>query len=148
MELIDKVRQDLRESAKEQDREKQAALKMLLGALETESKREGEFDKAKAISVVKSEVNKRKEAIEAYEKAGAKKRAAGEQKELEILMEYLPKQVSEEKVREVAEEIIEQQGGAESIDNPGPIIGQVMGRIGKEKVDGQVVAEVVREILA
>ena len=148
MELIKKVRQDLREAAKKQDKEKQAALKMLLAALETESKREGEFDKAKAISVVKSEVNKRKEAIEAYEKAGADKRAAGEQKELEILSAYLPEQASEEQVREVVEEVIEQQGGAESIDNPGPIIGQVMGRIGKEKVDGQVVAEIVREILA
>ncbi len=148
MELIDKVRQDLKKAAKKRDRERQAAVRMLLAGLETESKREGEFDKAKAISVVKSEVNKRKEAIEAYEKVGADKRAAGEKRELEILSEYLPEQASEEQVRKVVEEIIEQQGGVDNIDSPGPIIGQVMSRIGKEKVDGSVVAQVVREILA
>lgn len=147
MDLINKVREDLKKASKEQNKERQAALRMLLAALETEEKREGEFDKPKAIAVVKGEINKRKEAIEAYQKADAQERVEGEKKELEIISEYLPEQAGEEEIRKVAEEVIEQQGVKSKIENPGPIIGQVMGRIGKEKVDGGLVAKVVREML-
>lgn len=51
------------------------------------------------VSVLQKEVKKRKEAIEAYTKAGRADSAAKETEELGILEAYLPKQLSEEEIR-------------------------------------------------
>lgn len=148
MKLIEKVSKDLRQAAKDRDRLRQAVLRMLLAALETESKRKGGMDEDKALAIVKSEVKKRKEAIEAFKKAEADERVKQEKGEMKILLEYLPEQVGEDEVREVVKSIVEKMGGKEAVENRGPVIGQVVGRIGSEKVDGKLAAKVVGEYLS
>jgi len=142
--LIEQVRSDLHKATKNRDMALVGALRMLVSALEYLEKRGGEFSKDDELAVVKSEVKKRKEAIEAYEKAGHESRAAAEKAELEVISEYMPQQASEEEVRLVVKKMISEIGGE---INRGQLIGRVIGQIGKDKVDGTVVAKVVNEVL-
>ena len=62
------------------------------------------------IEVVSSEVKKRKDSIEQYQKGGRSDLAENEKKELEILMEYMPEQMGEDEIRKIVKEKIEELG--------------------------------------
>jgi len=98
-----------------------------------------------AIEVVSSEVKKRKDSIEQYEKGGRSDLAENEKKELEILMEYMPKQMGEDEIRKIVKEKIEELG----ISGPqetGKLMGAIMPQF-KGKTDGNAVSKIVQEEL-
>jgi uncharacterized protein YqeY len=92
--------------------------------------------------VVNREIKKRKEAIEAYEKANADQRAAKEKLEMEILLKFLPKQLSDEEIEKLVSDAIERTN-ASGVTDMGKVIGMVMGQV-KGKADGGKVAEIVK----
>ena len=92
------IGEKIAQAMKARDELRLSTLKMLSAALtnaEIEKKRE-KLTEEEELKVVRSEAKKRKDAAEAYTKAGAKDRADKEKKELEILREYLPKELSDE----------------------------------------------------
>ncbi len=141
--LTEKIRAELNIAAKEQNPSKVQTLRLLLSALEYKRMQKlADLSPEEEIAVVKSEVKKRQEAIEIYTRIKEEQRALNEKGELEVLMEYLPKQLGEEEVRKVVLDVLGQLGeGA----NKGQVIGMVMGKIGKENVDGSIVAKMVGE---
>lgn len=92
--------------------------------------------------VVRHEAKKRKEAIEAYQKAGAPERAAKEQKELEVLQEFLPAQISDEELGKIVEEATAQIG-AKTIADIGKTMGVAMAKVAG-RADGTRVLEIVK----
>ena len=95
--------------------------------------------------IVAREIKKRNESIAVYEQNGREDLAETERKEAAILATYLPQQLTEDEIREIAKTVIE------SIDNVGPsMMGQVIGGV-KAKAgnaaDGATVARVVKELL-
>ena len=97
------------------------------------------------MAVLLTAAKRRKEAIEMYEKAGRNDLVAQEQRELEIISAYLPKQVSREEVAEIIKSIIGQVGATSSKD-----FGKVMPLAMKElkgKIDGKIVQEIVKQQL-
>lgn len=117
-------------------------LKMLMAALEYKrGQKMADFSEADELGVIRSEAKKRLEAVEIYTKAGAVDRAEIEAKELKILEEFLPKQASEEDVRRVVE------GLRDSVPSKGQLIGMVIGKMGKDKVDGTLVARIVNQLI-
>lgn len=97
------------------------------------------------LSVVRREAKKRKEAIEAYEKAGALERAEKEKKEMAILEEYLPAQISDEELVKIVDAAIEEIGRAAMADM-GKVMGVVMSKVGGA-ADGGRVSKMVSEKL-
>jgi len=96
--------------------------------------------------VIQSEIKKRKESAEAYEKGDRKELAAQENSEAEVLASYLPEQASEEKVRtEVVVAI--KETGAFGAKDMGKVIATVMARL-KGQTDGQTVSRIAKEELA
>mgnify|MGYP000229951290 FL=1 len=139
------IQDQLKESMKDGNEVKTGALRMLLSSLSNKEKekrfkagkedsskteedlaKESELTEEEIQSAIATEVKKRKEAKEAFEKGGRDEAAAKEQEELEILQAFLPEQMSEEEVEAIVKEAITETG-ASSISDMGKVIGIVMG---------------------
>jgi len=160
MNLKEKIEQDLKEAQKKNEALSVSTLRLLSAALHnreiekrTKLARQGEKDleeksnlvNEEIISVIQSEVKKRKESIEAFEKGGRKELAAKETAELKILMAYLPEQLSEDEIKKIAQEVIKTTGAISKAEM-GRIMKEVMQRV-KGQADGQMVSRVVQELL-
>ena len=98
------------------------------------------------LQVILREVKKRKDSIEAFESAGRQELAEKEKEELVILMTYMPEQLSEGAIRDIAKKAVEQSGAKGEKE-----IGKVMAILApqvKGKADGAMVNKIVREFLA
>jgi len=92
--------------------------------------------------VLRRGIKRRRESVEAYEKAGRTELAATEAAEIKILEEFLPASMPPEEIRAVVREAI--AGGATDM---GKVMGAVMPRF-KGRADGKLVNQIVREELA
>lgn len=134
------------EAMKAHDPIRVTTLRMLLSELKNEKinlqKELGESDEER---VIRKEAKKRKEAIEMYTKANALDRATNEKHELAILSEFLPAEVTEEKMNKLINESIIVLG-AKDMSMMGKVIADVKSK--NSGVDGGMVANLVRQKLS
>ncbi len=144
-----KISEDLKTAMKAGETEKRDVLRMLDAMLKNveieKMKRETGLTEEESMEVVSRAVKQRKDAITQYEAGGRPELAEKEKKEVEILMAYLPAQMSEEKVREAVAEIIAASGVTSKADI-GKVMGQAMGKL-KGQADGNLVKKIVEESL-
>jgi len=139
--IRDNITKQIGEAMKAHDEIRLSTLRMLSSALNYEFiAKQHELSEEEEIVVVKKEAKKRKDAIEAYEKAGAKDRAEKEKKELQILQEYLPPEMPVEELEKLVDEALKQSS------NFGEIMKIIMAETGG-KADGSKVAELVKSKL-
>jgi len=149
--LYQKIKEDLNEALKSGDTLRISVLRMVLSSLhnkEIEKKGKNqnpELTEEEIIEVLKREVKKRKEAIETYLKGNRNDLADKEKKELEIIIAYLPKQLSEEEIKKIVQEAI-QKLGAQSEKDFGKVMGFLMKEL-KGKADAGLVSQIVKESL-
>lgn len=145
--IADNITQKIGEALKAHDEIRLSTLRLLSSALNYEFiAKQHKLLEDEEIVVVRREAKKRKEAIEAYEKAGYKDRADKEAKELAILQEYLPSEVSDDEIVKLVDESIKETG-ATSIKDMGKVIGLVKQKT-KGAADGAKVAFLVRQKLS
>lgn len=144
--MFEKIQSDLKEALKVRDETKVSTLRLLLGAIKNfEISKQGTSYRAsdeEIVGVIQKQVKQRKEAIEAFKKGGRDEMAAKEEKELAILQQYLPEQLSEQETKELIDRKIRQLGASSPTD-----IGKVMGVLSQElkgKADLGKVGEIVR----
>ncbi len=94
------------------------------------------------IEIVVQLAKQRRDAIAQYQQAGRTDLANQEAQELAILEEYLPKQLSDDEISQVIEDIISETG-ATSVQNMGKVMGAAMQQL-KGKADGKKVQEMVK----
>jgi uncharacterized protein len=97
------------------------------------------------LSVLTTEVKRRRETIADAEKAGRADLLAREQAELEVVLGYLPKQMSREEVTAAAQKVIAEVS-AKSPQDTGKVMGKLMPQL-KGKADGKMISEAVKELL-
>lgn len=145
--ITDTITQKIGEALKAHDEIRLSTLRLLSSALNYEFiAKQHKLSEDEELVVVRREAKKRKEAIEAYERAGYKDRAEKEAKELSILQEYLPPEVSDEELNQLVVESINQIG-AKTIADLGKVIGLVKAKT-KGAADGAVIANMVRSKLS
>ena len=148
MGLKDKINEDLKTAMKSGDKTRLETVRMLRAQI-LEFEKSGidrEMNDDDAIKILLSAVKKRKESVELYEKAGRKELAEKESKEMEIIQEYLPKQLTKEEAEGVVTKIITDLGVASAKE-----IGKVMPAVMKElkgKIDGKIINEIVKQKLS
>ena len=98
------------------------------------------------LKIVKSEAKKREEAAEIYESAGEQKRADKEKEELEILKEFLPKEMGDSELEKIIDEVIK-ESGVKNINEMGKVIGAIIAKT-KGTVDGSRVSQIVKNKLS
>lgn len=131
---------------KERDALRLGALRLLTAAVKNrEVELRHELSDEEFVEVATREVKRRREAIEAYEKAGREDRASAERTEQQVLETYLPAALSEQELGALIEEAL-QATGATGAGDMGKVMGYVMGKA-KGRVDGKAVQARVRERL-
>lgn len=97
------------------------------------------------IAVMVSAAKKRKESIEAFEKGGRTDLVEQEKKELAIIQEFLPRQMSPEEIGKVIEAVVQETDAASAADF-GKVMPLVMKQL-KGKADGKLIQEMVKKRL-
>ena len=147
--LKDKVQEVLKQAMLSHEEEKLSTIRMLKSALQYFEIQKGgagySATDEDVIEVVGREIKKRKESIEMFEKGGRQELADKEKKELEVLNEYLPEQLSEDDVRKLVDDAISQTA-ATTMQDMGKVMGILSSQI-KGKADGSFVSTIVREKL-
>ncbi|MFQ6327629.1 MULTISPECIES: GatB/YqeY domain-containing protein [unclassified Nocardia] len=149
-ELKSQLRADMTAAMKAKDKLRLATLRMLLAAVqnaEVAGSEARELSDAEVIAVLQKEAKKRSESAEVYTQAGRGELAANEHAEARIIDEYLPTQLSDAEVADVADTAIAQV--AEQLgERPGMRqMGQVMKAataIAKGKADGSRLSAAVK----
>ncbi len=144
--LKEKIQQDVKEALKSGNSQKRMVLSMVMSAAKNkEIEKHGELNDEEMIAVISSEVKKRKDSVEQYEKGGRPELAEGERKEIEMLMAYMPEQMSEDQIRGEAKKTIAETG-VKDIKEMGKVLGALMPKI-KGRADSQIVVKIVKQEL-
>ncbi len=170
--LKEKIRQDLNSALKEKKELEVSVLRLLSavifnkekekrykiskekpGAKGEELEKESQLTDEEVVDVISSEVKKRKEAVflvrQKIEGAREKEKIESfinkEEGEIEILEKYLPEQLSEKEIKNLAREAIEKIG-ATGFKDIGKVMAELMPRI-KGKAEGGLVSKIVKELL-
>ncbi len=146
MGLRQAVMEKLKEAMKAKDEVRVRTLRLLNAALLELEKSGQEVTEDRELQVVLTSVKKRREAIEQYEKAGRQDLVEQEKAELQVLEEFLPKQLSREELRQEVARIIEEVG-ATSIKDFGRVMQAAM-KVLRGKAEGKQVQQVVRQLLS
>ena len=145
--LADNITKMIGEALRAHDEVRLMTLRMLSSALDYGFiEKQHKLNEEEEMVVIKKEAKMRKDAIEAYEKAGAQDRADKEKAELKILQEFLPVEMSDEELSQLVMESINQTN-AKAISDMGKVIGLVMAKA-KGEADGSKVAQLVKSKLA
>lgn len=146
MSLLEKIEEDFRSSLKTGDKMKISVLRLLKSALKNkEIELRRALSEDDCLSVISAQIKQRRDSIEQYEKAGRSDLAEAERKEMEILLSYMPRQLSEEEIEGLIRETIKETG-AKGLQDVGRVMKALMPKI-KGMADGRIVNQKVREIL-
>jgi uncharacterized protein len=144
--LKERLASELREAMKARQPVRVGALRMLTAGVKNREVEVGhELSDEEFVEVATREVKRRREAIEAYEKAGRQDRADTEAEEQRVLETYIPASLSDEEVDAAIEEAIAATG-ASGPGDLGRVMGAVMAKV-KGRADGRVVQQKVRDRL-
>lgn len=148
--LFEKIQSDLMVAQKSGDAVGVSTLRLLISACKDrliELRPLGkELDDFEVLGVIGKQVKQRRESIIEYEKGSRGDLVAKEQAELEILLKYLPAQLSMEEVAQLVDEAVSAVG-AKSIADMGKVMGILSGKI-KGRADGGEVSKLVKEMLS
>jgi len=145
--ITEEIKTQIVEAMKSGDKLKVSTLKLLSSALHNaQIKKQEDLSNEEELEVVKREAKMRKDAIEAYDKAGASERAEKEKNELAILQIYLPEEIADDDIKKIVDKVVASTG-ATSMKDMGKVIGKVMGKC-KGQADGKKVSEIVRAKLS
>lgn len=151
MKIQEKISQDLKEALKAGDASKVATLRMIVASIknkEIDKKGKGEegaLNDEETMEVIMKEAKKRKEAADIYKQGGRNDLVEKEQKELDIINQYLPRQLSEEEIEKIIANAIDKTGAASIKD-----MGKVMGEVSKEtkgRADSRIISELIKKKL-
>lgn len=148
MNLKDKINEDLKNALKEKNKIKLETIRSIR-ALILEHEKSGkpiDLTPEDELRILTGAAKKRKESIEQFEAAGRTELAEKEKAELEIINEYLPKQLTNEEILEEVKKIALEVGASSKQDFSKlmPKAVQVL----KGKADGKVIKEIVEQVLS
>lgn len=142
--MRDRILNDLKEAMKAQDKETLNVIRMVKGAMQLEEiNKKHPLTDEEVISVIAKEIKTRKESIKEFISGNREDLATKTQKEVDILVKYMPEQLSEEEVIKVIEEAFNKLNPTSPSD-----MGKVMGYVTpllKGKADLSFVSATIKE---
>ena len=151
MSLRDKIETDYKNALKSKDKNKISTYRLILSGIKDLdiNNRSGpdkkETDENDIKKLLKKMIKQRNESIDVYKKSNRNDLLEIEQSEVNVLSEYLPKQLGEEETRKLCSEIIERTGASSIKD-----MGKVMGELKKnhsDDIDFSKAGSILKEIL-
>ena len=146
MSLKDQLGEDLKSAMKEKDTIKKNVVQLIrAGVKQIEVDKRITLDDEGITEVIAKQLKQRRDSLPEYEKSGRDDLIAQLKREMEILMGYLPKQLSHEELEEIVKEAV-LATGAKTIKDIGKVMSYVMPKT-KGVADGKEINAIVRSML-
>jgi uncharacterized protein YqeY len=147
MSLIARIEEELAAARRERDAGRRDALSLILSQLRSAEKElRRPLHDEEELQVLQRERKKRIEAADAFRTGGRDEQAESEERELDVLEEFMPEPLSEEELETIIDDAIA-ECGATSIRDLGRVMADVMPQVAG-RADGSAVSQLVREKLA
>jgi uncharacterized protein YqeY len=145
-----RIDQDIKAAMLARESAKLGVLRMLKSALMNAAIEKhgagGALDDSDALAIVRKEIKKRQDSVEAFEKGGRPEMAASEKAEIEILNAYLPQQLSADEVTTLVQAAIA-EAGATTRKDMGAVM-KILNEKAAGRVDGRTLSAEVQKLLA
>jgi uncharacterized protein YqeY len=146
MNLSERLNEDMKQAMKSKDKFTLSTIRMVRSTikyLEIDLKRT--LDDNEVLDILSREIKQRKDALQEFESAGRDDLAASTKAEIEIIIKYLPEQLSEEEIKVIVQQTI-QETGASSKSEMGKVMSALMPKV-KGRADGKLVNQAVLQFL-
>jgi len=145
--ILSELQNSVKTAMKAGDKERVAALRMVVCELQNEAKRtRQELDEGAEFAVLRRELKRREESIEAFRAGGREDLAAHEEFAAHLIEDLLPKQMDEAELSGLIDRVIADTGASSARD-----MGKVMSAViaqGGVRVDGKQASRLVKERLS
>jgi uncharacterized protein YqeY len=145
MSLLERVQTDTTAAMKAGERERVTALRMILNELQRAHKEGASGSEIDEVSVLQRERKRRLESAGAYRDAGRDDLASAEEREADLIGDYLPEQMSDDELAAIVGDVVAETGAA-SPKEMGRVMSMVMPRV-QGRADGKRVSALVKERL-
>ena len=146
MSLEERFQEDLKSAMKSGDETAMSVLRLLRTRLkEAQVAKRDDLSEDEIYKAIATEIKKRKEAIDLFEKGGREDLAAREHKEIGVLEGYMPPKLSEAEIRELAAGAVA-ESGAESSRDLGKVMKVLMPQV-VNRAEGSLVRKMVKDLL-
>ena len=147
MSLKEQLVADLKVALQEKDASRALVIRYLRNAIQYRAKELGkDLDEAAVMEILARQVRERRESIAAFEAGQRYDLLEKERAELAILETYMPDQLSQEEMLELAKQVVAEVG-ATGIRDKGKVMGKLMPQI-RGKGDGNMANELVTQLLS
>ena len=146
MSLFNQINEDIKISMKNKDAFKLSVIRMVKGAMQLEViNKKRDLNDEEVIAIIAKQIKMRKDSIEEFKKASRDDLVEKTQKEVDILVTYMPEQLSEEEINKVIDEVFEIVKPT-SMKDLGMIMKEISPRV-KGKADMGLVNRLIKEKL-
>lgn len=145
MTLLERINEDLKDAMKAKNALNLSVIRMLKGAIQLETIKKGELSDEDVIGIVAKQIKMRKDSICEFEKAGRQDLVNQNKDEIEVLNNYLPKQLTLEEVNEILDGAFAKINPTSSKDM-GLIMKEISPKI-KGRYDMQEVSKLIKDRL-
>lgn len=147
MDIKEQLLNDMKIAMKEKDTVRKDAIQMVRAAiLQYEKDNKAVLDDDGVIQIIAKEVKRYRDVLPDYEKGGRDDLISEVNRKIEVLMPYLPKQLTEEEINDIVQQAINETG-VSSMKEMGRLMAVVMPKT-KGRCDGRVVNSIIKQILS
>ncbi|UJL44880.1 GatB/YqeY domain-containing protein [Virgibacillus sp. NKC19-16] len=148
MTLLEQLNQDMKQAMKEKDKEKLSVIRMIKASLQNELINLGKdnLSEDEELTILSRELKQRKDSLQEFKTAGRDDLVEKLDTEVNILQEYMPKQLTDEELEAVVQQAI-QEVNATSKKDMGKVMSAIMPKV-KGKADGTQINKLVQKQLS
>ena len=150
MSLKKQIDEKLNQALKAKDKSMYPTLRLVVSAIKdaeiaARTKGQKEMTDSDIMAILKKMIKQRNESCEVYKKAGRNELLENETKEIEVISNFLPKQLSEEETKKLCQEAIK-SSGASSMKDMGKVMGILKSKHA-DTLDFSKVSSIIKELL-
>lgn len=146
MSVMEQLNHDMKQAMKDKSALKLSVIRMVKATIKNEEIKLGrDLSDDEVLTILTRELKQRRDSLHEFEKAGREDLATKTRDEMDIILAYMPAQLSEEEIRQIIREAVVAIG-ATSKKEMGKVMGAIMPKV-KGKADGNLVQRIVSEEL-
>lgn len=146
MSLKERLMADLKEAMKEKKRLRKSVITMVRASVKQyEVDHRVELADEDILDIIVKQVKQKRDAIEEFAKGDREDLVEEAKAEIDVLMDYLPQQLTEEEITQIVSKVIDEVG-ANSVKDMGKVMAALMPKV-KGRADGKVVNKIVKQFL-
>ncbi|MFC1527986.1 GatB/YqeY domain-containing protein [Candidatus Neomarinimicrobiota bacterium] len=146
MRLFEKIQSDMYHAMKDRDTVRSKTLRVVLAKLKDKIiEKRDDLSEAEELKIIQTLAKQRNESIAMFRNGGREDLVEQESKELQIIGQYLPKMMTDEEIKNIVKNSIEETG-AKSLTDVGKVMPTIMKK-GAGKIDGKKAQLLLRELL-